>query len=73
MIGYGAIARELARQAQALGVRVLALNHSGRRSPFEGFSQPGVGDPNADTSAFRMQVDALANAALDLIRSSTGA
>lgn len=45
LIGYGAIARELARQAQALGMRVLALNRSGRRSRFEGFSQPGVGDP----------------------------
>jgi len=47
LIGYGAIARELARQAQALGMRVLALNHSGRRRPFEGFSQPGIGDPEA--------------------------
>jgi phosphoglycerate dehydrogenase-like enzyme len=45
LIGYGAIARELARQAQALGMRVLALNRSGRRRRFEGFSQPGVGDP----------------------------
>jgi phosphoglycerate dehydrogenase-like enzyme len=45
LIGYGAIARELARQAQALGMRVLALNRSGRRRRFEGFSQPGIGDP----------------------------
>ncbi len=47
LIGYGAIARELARQAQALGIRVLALNRSGRRRRFEGFSQPGIGDPEA--------------------------
>ena len=47
LIGYGAIARELARQTQALGMRVLALNRSGQRHRFEGFSQPGIGDPEA--------------------------
>jgi phosphoglycerate dehydrogenase-like enzyme len=45
LIGYGAIARELARQARAVGMRVLALNRSGRRRRFEGFSQPDIGDP----------------------------
>lgn len=47
LVGYGAIAREVARQAQALGMRVLATNRSGRRHPYQGFSQPGVGDPQA--------------------------
>jgi len=47
LLGYGAIAREVARQARALGMRILAVNRSGRRRPYEGFSQPGVGDPQA--------------------------
>jgi len=47
LVGYGAIARELARQAQALGMRVLATNRSGQRRPYRGFSEAGVGDPEA--------------------------
>ena len=47
LIGYGAIGRELARQAQALGMRVLALNRSGQRRRYTGFSEPGLGDPAA--------------------------
>lgn len=47
LVGYGAIAREVARQARALGMRILAVNHSGQRRPYEGFRQPGVGDPQA--------------------------
>jgi phosphoglycerate dehydrogenase-like enzyme len=47
IVGYGAVGRELARQAQALGVEILAVNHSGRRSPYRGFSEPGLGDPTA--------------------------
>ncbi len=46
IIGYGAIGRELARQAHALGMRVLATNRSGQRHPQRGFNQPGVGDPD---------------------------
>jgi phosphoglycerate dehydrogenase-like enzyme len=45
LVGYGAIARELARQAQALGMRVLAANRSGQRRPFAGYRESGVGDP----------------------------
>ena len=45
IIGYGAIGSELARQAQALGMRVLALNRSGSRGPIEGYFQQGMGDP----------------------------
>lgn len=46
LIGYGAIGRELARQAQALGMRVLAANRSGQRHPQRGFIEPGIGDPD---------------------------
>ena len=45
IVGYGSIGRELGRQAQALGMRVLAVNRSGQRHPFTGYSQPGTGDP----------------------------
>lgn len=45
IVGYGAIGRELARQAQALGLRVLAANRSGVRQPDNGFREPGTGDP----------------------------
>lgn len=44
IIGYGAIGSELARLAQALGMRVLALNRSGTRRPIEGYFQAGIGD-----------------------------
>ncbi len=47
LVGYGAIGRELARQAQALGMRVLAVNRSGQRRPYFGFMEPGIGDPEA--------------------------
>jgi phosphoglycerate dehydrogenase-like enzyme len=47
IVGYGAIGRELARQAQALGMRVLATNRSGQRRPYRGYSEPGIGDPEA--------------------------
>lgn len=47
IIGYGAIGRELARQAHAFGMRILAVNRSGRRSPYRGFNIPDTGDPEA--------------------------
>jgi phosphoglycerate dehydrogenase-like enzyme len=47
IVGYGAIGRELARQAQSLGMRILATNRSGRRSPQRGFNLPDTGDPEA--------------------------
>ncbi|GAB4449395.1 MAG: D-2-hydroxyacid dehydrogenase [Anaerolineae bacterium] len=47
IVGYGAIGRELARLASALGMRVLAANRSGQRRPFGGYSEPGIGDPAA--------------------------
>jgi phosphoglycerate dehydrogenase-like enzyme len=47
IIGYGSIGRELARLAQALGMRVLAANRSGQRRRDEGYQEPGIGDPEA--------------------------
>jgi len=47
IVGYGAVGRELARQAQGLGVRVLAVNSSGERSHYTGYSLPGTGDAAA--------------------------
>lgn len=47
IIGYGAIGRELARLASTFGMRVLAVNNSGQRRPFSGYSEPGIGDPAA--------------------------
>lgn len=47
IVGYGAIGRELARQTQTLGLRVLAANRSGARQPDNGFREPGTGDPQA--------------------------
>jgi phosphoglycerate dehydrogenase-like enzyme len=47
IVGYGSIGRELARLAQALGMRVLAVNRSGQRIPEDGFCLPGLGDLQA--------------------------
>ncbi|RME78568.1 MAG: D-2-hydroxyacid dehydrogenase [Chloroflexi bacterium] len=47
IVGYGAIGRELARQADALGMRVLATNRTGERRFYQGYSVPGTGDPAA--------------------------
>jgi phosphoglycerate dehydrogenase-like enzyme len=47
IVGYGSIGRELARLAQALGMRVLAVNRSGQRTPDTGYAEPGIGDPGA--------------------------
>lgn len=47
IIGYGAIGRELARQAHTLGMRLLAVNRSGQRHLYRGFSIPNTGDPDA--------------------------
>lgn len=61
IVGYGAIGRELGRQGQALGMRVLAVNRSGQRRPFQGFQIPGVGDPEARIPAEIYPVERLHN------------
>lgn len=47
IVGYGAIGRELGRQAQALGMRVLAANRSGQRWALSNYSMPDLGDEQA--------------------------
>lgn len=47
IFGYGAVGRELARQASSLGMVVLACNRSGQRQLLQGFAEPGKGDPTA--------------------------
>ncbi len=47
IVGYGAVGRELARQAHGLGMRVLAVNSSGERTHYAGYSLPGTGDAAA--------------------------
>jgi phosphoglycerate dehydrogenase-like enzyme len=59
IVGYGAVGRELARQAHALGMRVLAVNSSGQRRPHQGYSEPGLGDPLADIPAEIYPTEAL--------------
>ena len=44
IVGYGAIGVELARQAAALGMRVLALNRSGERRAMNTYVESGFGD-----------------------------
>ncbi|MEZ4861112.1 MAG: D-2-hydroxyacid dehydrogenase [Caldilineaceae bacterium] len=45
IVGYGAIGREIARLAKALGMRILATRRSGGSLRYEGYSPPGLGDP----------------------------
>jgi phosphoglycerate dehydrogenase-like enzyme len=47
IVGYGAIGGEVARQTQALGMRVLALSRSGQRRELKGYLEPGTGDPDS--------------------------
>lgn len=45
IVGYGSIGREIARQCQALGLRVLAVKRDPTRRIDDGFMIPGTGDP----------------------------
>ena len=46
IVGYGAIGREIARLAKAIGMHVLATKRSAASSTrFDGYSAPGTGDP----------------------------
>jgi phosphoglycerate dehydrogenase-like enzyme len=48
IVGYGSIGRELARQADALGMTVLACKRDLKHlSDNDGYSEPGTGDPDA--------------------------
>lgn len=46
ILGYGAIGREVARQAGGFGMRILAMNRAGRPDKFDGWTPPGTGDPD---------------------------
>lgn len=45
IVGYGSIGREVARQCQALGLRVLAVKRDPYTRADRGFILPGTGDP----------------------------
>ena len=45
IVGYGAIGREIARMAKALGMRILATRRLGGSLRYEGYCPPGLGDP----------------------------
>lgn len=46
IVGYGAIGREIARMAKALGMRIVATRRPGGSLRYEGYSPPGLGDPD---------------------------
>jgi phosphoglycerate dehydrogenase-like enzyme len=48
VVGYGSIGREAARQARALGMRVLASKRDPTRTADPGWSVPGTGDPRGE-------------------------
>lgn len=64
IVGYGSIGRELARQCDALGMRVLAIKkdvmHPADR---EGFRDPGTGDPEGEIPARIYPPEAIASMA----------
>lgn len=51
ILGYGAIGREIARVAQAFGMRVLAYKRDPRRTEQTGFRPPGTGDADGSIPA----------------------
>jgi phosphoglycerate dehydrogenase-like enzyme len=48
IVGYGSIGRQVAHLAQAFGMQVLALKRDVRRLDNSHYSQPGIGDPQAE-------------------------
>lgn len=46
IVGYGAIGRQVARLAQAFGMRVLGTKRADRSAKFDGWTPAGTGDPN---------------------------
>ncbi|MCB0111862.1 MAG: hypothetical protein KDE53_38320, partial [Caldilineaceae bacterium] len=45
IIGYGAIGREIARMATALGMRIVATRRPSASTRYDGYTPPGLGDP----------------------------
>lgn len=48
MIGYGSIGRQTARLLQGFGAKVLAAKYNVMKTQDEGYTLPGMGDPNGD-------------------------
>jgi phosphoglycerate dehydrogenase-like enzyme len=66
IIGYGSIGRELARQADALGMTVLATKRDVMHTAEEDqYAEPGTGDPTGDIPARLYPSQALASMATE--------
>ncbi len=61
--GYGSIGRELARQATALGMTVLATKHNLMLLADDGWREPNTGDPTGDIPVRLYPSEALASMA----------
>jgi len=48
LIGYGSVAREIARITQPFGVKILALKRNVMKPEDQGYVQEGIGDPKGD-------------------------
>jgi phosphoglycerate dehydrogenase-like enzyme len=48
IVGYGSIGREVARLLHPLGTRILAAKRDVRHPEDNGYTPPGLGDPNGD-------------------------
>ncbi len=57
IVGYGAIGREIARLAQAFGMRVVATRRPDRPLAYDGWAPPGTGDPDGSIPAAYYTLD----------------
>jgi phosphoglycerate dehydrogenase-like enzyme len=64
IVGYGAVGRELARAADALGMRVLAIKRDVMQpADYDSYHQPNLGDPEGEIPARIYPPEALASMA----------
>lgn len=64
IVGYGAVGRELARAADQLGMKVLAIKRDVMRpADHESYAEPGTGDPEGDIPLRLYPPEALASMA----------
>ena len=59
IVGYGAIGRDLARMAKAMGMRILATRRPGGSLRYDGYSPAGLGDPDGSLPAAWFTLDEL--------------